>query len=732
MLAATDLPVSAMPTLHEGTEATGRLRPELAAEWGLDPRTIVAGGGGDNAAGGAGIGVVSPGRAFLSLGTSGVYFVATPDYRPNPDRGVHTFCHCLPGTWHQMAVILSAAAGLSWLAKLTGADEATLLAEAQAAPPAAEAPLFLPYLSGERTPHNDPGAKGVFFGLSHASDRAQLTQAVLEGVGFALADGQAAHRRRRPQPLLGRHAGEHPRPHAFLSRRRRGRPGLRRGAAVAHRRVGRRSSRGLPAAAGHPHHRARSGAEGLLPGPLAALSPALPGPQATLRRAGRLTQPGGRDMSRFFGDIAAIKYEGPESDNPLAFRHYDKDRIVLGKRMEDLLRFAVCYWHTFNWHGNDPFGSQTLMRPWFEAGDPLKKAELKLEVAFDLFATLGTPFFTFHDRDVAPEGADLAETNRSLLHIVDLMEKAMEKTGRRLLWGTANLFSHRRYMAGAATNPDPEVFAYAAAQVRQVMDITHRLNGANYVLWGGREGYESLLNTDLKREADQIGRFMSMVVDYKHKIGFKGTILIEPKPQEPTKHQYDYDSATVYAFLQKYGLANEIKLNIETNHATLAGHSFEHELAYAAANGILGSIDMNRGDPQNGWDTDQFPNNVSETALALYVIFKHGGFGTGGVNFDAKIRRQSIDPADLFHAHIGGMDVCARGLVIAAAMIESGKLAKLVEQRYAGWNGDLGKRILAGKIDLAQLADHVLQRKLEPTPRSGQQERLENLVNSYI
>jgi xylose isomerase len=437
-------------------------------------------------------------------------------------------------------------------------------------------------------------------------------------------------------------------------------------------------------------------------------------------------------MSRFFGDIAAIKYEGPESDNPLAFRHYDKDRVVLGKRMEDLLRFAVCFWHSFNWHGNDPFGGQTLMRPWFEAGDPLKKAELKLEVAFDFFATLGTPFFTFHDRDVAPEGADLAETNRHLLHIVDLMEKAMEKTGRRLLWGTANLFSHRRYMAGAATNPDTEVFAYAAAQVRQVMDITHRLNGANYVLWGGREGYESLLNTDLKREADQIGRFMSMVVEYKHKIGFKGTILIEPKPQEPTKHQYDYDSATVYAFLQKYGLANEIKLNIETNHATLAGHSFEHELAYAAANGILGSIDMNRGDPQNGWDTDQFPNNVSETALALYVIFKHGGFGTGGVNFDAKIRRQSIDPADLFHAHIGGMDVCARGLVIAASMIESGKLAKLVEQRYAGWNGDLGKRILAGKMDLAQLADHVLQRKLEPTPRSGQQERLENLVNSYI
>ena len=396
------------------------------------------------------------------------------------------------------------------------------------------------------------------------------------------------------------------------------------------------------------------------------------------------------------------------------------------------LRFAVCYWHTFCWQGNDPFGGPSLMRPWFGTDDAMAAAEQKLNVAFELFEKLDVPFFTFHDRDVAPEAATLAATNRNLDRIVELMAGAMERTGVKLLWGTANLFSHRRYQGGAATNPDPEVFAYGAAQVKAAMDATRRLGGANYVLWGGREGYETLLNTDMGRELDQLGRFMSMVVDYKHKIGLDGTILIEPKPQEPTKHQYDYDTAAVFAFLQKYGLDKEIKVNIEANHATLAGHSFEHEVAYAVANGILGSIDMNRGDPQLGWDTDQFPNDVPELALVLYRILRAGGLGTGGLNFDAKIRRQSIDPEDLVHAHIGAIDACARGLEAAAAMIEGGRLSGHVEARYKGWDGPLGHEILAGGTSLDALADRVAAEAIQPEPRSGQQELLENLVNRYV
>lgn len=437
-------------------------------------------------------------------------------------------------------------------------------------------------------------------------------------------------------------------------------------------------------------------------------------------------------MDPFFKGIERVRYEGPETGNLFAFRWYDPERKVLGKRMEDHLRFAVAYWHSFCGDGLDMFGAPTLGRPWGDGDAPLTLAEYKLVVAFEFFEKLGVPFFCFHDRDLAPEGATLAESNANLDHMVEKAAAAMDRTGVKLLWGTANLFNHPRYMAGAATNPDPEVFAYAAAQVKAVMEATHRLGGVNYVLWGGREGYETLLNTDMKREFDQLGRFMNLVVEHKHKIGFKGAILIEPKPQEPTKHQYDFDSAAVFAFLQKCGLEREIKLNIEVNHATLAGHAFDHELTYAAANGLLGSIDINRGDAQSGWDTDQFPNNAQEVAQALYIILGTGGFTTGGMNFDAKIRRQSIDPEDLFHAHIGGMDVCARALLIAAKMIEDGKLQALIDERYSGWNGALGKRIFDSGTSLSDLSEQALKGNIEPRPRSGRQEALENLVNTYL
>jgi xylose isomerase len=433
-------------------------------------------------------------------------------------------------------------------------------------------------------------------------------------------------------------------------------------------------------------------------------------------------------MSGYFDGIAPIPFKGPDSDDPLAFRFYEPDRMVLGKRMEDQLRMAVCYWHSFVWQGQDPFGGPTFQRPWF--GDAMSHARAKAEEAFALFRILGVPFFTFHDRDAAPEGATLAESNRNLREIAALFAERMAQTGLRLLWGTANLFSHRRYMAGAATNPDPDVFAYAAAQVKTAIDVTRELGGANYVLWGGREGYETLLNTDMKRELDQLGRFLSMVVDYKHRSGFAGTILIEPKPQEPTKHQYDYDVATVFGFLQRFGLEKEVKVNIETGHAVLAGHSFEHEIATAVALGIFGSVDANRNDYQSGWDTDQFPNNVPETALAIYYILKGGGFTTGGFNFDSKLRRQSLDPADLVAAHVGGMDVCARGLLAAAAMIEDGGLDRALAERYAGWNKPEAQAML--KSDLAAIAERVEHEAIEPKPSSGHQERLENWVNRFV
>ena len=432
-------------------------------------------------------------------------------------------------------------------------------------------------------------------------------------------------------------------------------------------------------------------------------------------------------MTGFFGDIPKLTYQ-PDEGSEFAFRHYNPDEIVLGKRLEDHLRFAIAYWHSFAWEGGDPFGGRTFERPWF--GSEMDKAKMKADVAFEMFDLLDVPFFCFHDADVRPEGKDFAETTRNLEEIVDYFAQKMEGAKTRLLWGTANLFTHRRFMSGAATNPDPEVFAWSAATVKTCMDATHKLGGENYVLWGGREGYETLLNTDLTREAEQAGAFLSMVVDYKHKIGFKGAILIEPKPQEPSKHQYDFDVATVYGFLKRFGLENEVKLNIEQGHAILAGHSFEHELALAASLGLLGSIDMNRNDYQSGWDTDQFPDSVPEVARAYYEVLKAGGFTTGGTNFDAKLRRQSLDPEDLILGHAGAMDVCARGLKAAAALLEDGTLEALRAERYADWEAAENKALL--RSDLASIEARVRDQAINPEPRSGRQERLENLWNRYV
>ena len=428
----------------------------------------------------------------------------------------------------------------------------------------------------------------------------------------------------------------------------------------------------------------------------------------------------------FFSRTDPLAFD-PDSTDPLVFRHYDPDRVVMGKRLEDHLRFAVCWWHSFVWTGTDPFGGDTFHRDWFPA-DTMDLARRRADVAFEMFRLLRAPYFCFHDHDVRPEGASLRESRDRLNEMADYMLEKMAATGVKLLWGTANLFSNRRYMAGAATNPDPEVFAYAAGTVRDCMDVTHRMGGENYVLWGGREGYETLLNTDLKREDAQMGRFLNLVVEHKHKIGFEGTILIEPKPQEPTKHQYDFDVATVCGFLRRHGLETEVKVNIEQGHAILAGHSFEHEIALAQALGIFGSIDMNRNDQQSGWDTDQFPSSVPEVALAYYHILQGGGFATGGTNFDAKLRRQSIDPDDLLAAHAGAMDVCSRGLIAAARMLEDKALSAPLEARYEGWNRH--QDMLAGRLSLDQIAD--LAEGLDPKPRSGRQERLENIVNRYV
>ena len=435
----------------------------------------------------------------------------------------------------------------------------------------------------------------------------------------------------------------------------------------------------------------------------------------------------------FFESVAGpIRYGGLDSSDPFTYKVYEPDRQVLGRRMEDHLRIAVCMWHSFNWPGSDVFGAGTFDRPWLAQTDKLTAARAKAAAAFEFFEKLGTPFYTFHDWDVAPEGATFAESRRNLAQMVDVLEEHQARTGVKLLWGTANLFGHPRYAAGASTNPDPEVFAYAAAQVRQMLEVTHRLGGSNYVLWGGREGYETLLNTDLAREERQLARFLQLVAEHKHRIGFEGMLLLEPKPQEPTKHQYDYDTATVRGFLERHGLADEYRVNLEANHATLAGHSFQHELATAVATGILGSIDINRGDYQNGWDTDQFPNSVDELSLALLEILRGGGLTTGGFNFDTKLRRQSMARDDLFHAHIGGIDTLARALLVAAEMVTDGMLDSIRERRYAAWNEGLGASILEGAMSLADLADRVAEGGIDPQPVSGQQELLENLVNQRI
>ena len=436
----------------------------------------------------------------------------------------------------------------------------------------------------------------------------------------------------------------------------------------------------------------------------------------------------------FFTEVPGrITYGGPESTDPLAYAVYQPDRELLGKRMEDHLRIAVCLWHSFNWPGSDVFGVGTFDRPWLGPGiDVAAASQAKLDAAFEFIDKLGVPFFTFHDRDVAPEGRTYAETRANLDASVNRIERHMGRTGARLLWGTANLFTHPRYAAGAATNPDPEVFAYAAAQVKTMLEVTHRLGGANYVLWGGREGYETLLNTDLAREEAQLARFLTLVAEHKQRIGFKGTLLIEPKPQEPTKHQYDYDAATVVGFLQRHDLADEYRLNLEANHATLAGHSFHHEVASALALGGFGSVDVNRGDYQNGWDTDQFPNSVDELALALHEILAAGGLATGGFNFDAKLRRQSVSRTDLFHAHIAGIDTLARALLAAGDMVEEGTLATPRQARYADWSDELGTAILSGTVTLADLERRVAAGAIDPRPRSGEQELLEGMVNRRI
>jgi xylose isomerase len=434
----------------------------------------------------------------------------------------------------------------------------------------------------------------------------------------------------------------------------------------------------------------------------------------------------------YFGGVQPIKFVGLKSDNPLAFRYYNKDQIVLGKRMEDLLRPAVCYWHSFAWDGHDIFGQGTFARPWNSGAMTQDAAWAKMDAAFDFFSKLGTPFYCFHDVDAMPTASNIKEHVANLAATIDRLEKKQAETGIKLLWGTANLFSHPRYMGGASTNPDPEVWAFAATQVRHCMDATHRLGGANYVLWGGREGYDTLLNTSLKHELANFGRFLQLVVEHKHKIGFKGTILIEPKPHEPSKHQYDFDVATVYGFLKKNGLENEVKVNIEANHATLAGHSFDHEIAMADALGIFGSIDINRGDPQNGWDTDQFHNDPLDMTLAMYRILKAGGFTTGGFNFDAKVRRQSTDPADMFYGHVGGLDLLARTLLSAVALIENGGIDKFVEQRYAKWAGDAGQKIHAKGASLESISDAAVAANINPKPLSGRQEYLENLVNRFV
>jgi xylose isomerase len=436
-------------------------------------------------------------------------------------------------------------------------------------------------------------------------------------------------------------------------------------------------------------------------------------------------------MKEYFPKVKTVKYEGPDSKNPFAYKHYNPSQKIMGKTMADHLRFAVCYWHTMKGLGGDPFGPGTIIREYNKSADVMQVAEETMYAAFEFFTKLGVQYWCFHDRDISPEADTLAETNKRLDKIVGLAAKLQDDTGLKLLWGTTNAFSNRRFMSGAATNPSPEVFAYAASQVKKAMECTKKLGGEGYVFWGGREGYETLLNTDMGREMDHLGLFLNMAVDYKKQIRFKGQFYIEPKPKEPTKHQYDFDAGNCHAFLMKYGLDKAFKLNIEANHATLAGHTFQHELEYCVANDLLGSVDANRGDTLLGWDTDQFPTDIYDTTLAMYTILKGGGFSTGGLNFDAKVRRQSIDPYDLFHAHIGAMDAFARGLKNAARMIKDKTFSRAVTQRYKGWDSGLGAKIEKKRVGFSELEAHILKTG-EPKIQSGRQELLENLLNDYI
>ncbi len=432
----------------------------------------------------------------------------------------------------------------------------------------------------------------------------------------------------------------------------------------------------------------------------------------------------------FFNTIEKINYEGPTSKNSLAFKHYDAEKIVAGKKMKDHLRFAMSYWHTLTGDGSDPFGAGTMDRPWNEL-DGMEKAKLRADIGFEFMEKLGLEYFCFHDLDIAPEGNNLSEKHAFLDEIVDHIEGLMKKTGIKCLWGTTNAFTQPKFVHGASTSPNADVFAVAAAQVKKAMEITKRLGGVNYVFWGGREGYDTLLNTNTELELDNLARFLKMAVDYKKKIGFEGQLLIEPKPKEPTKHQYDFDTATVLAFLRKYGLDKDFKMNIEANHATLAMHTFDHELNMCRINGVLGSVDANQGDLLLGWDTDQFPTNIYDAVLAMIEVLKNGGIAPGGLNFDAKVRRGSFEPVDLFYGYIAGMDTFAKGLLIADKIITEGEFENFVDKRYESYKDGIGKKIIDGTVGFEELEAYAMDLK-EVKNTSGRQEMLENLLNSYI
>lgn len=434
----------------------------------------------------------------------------------------------------------------------------------------------------------------------------------------------------------------------------------------------------------------------------------------------------------YFNQVEKIKFEGPTSKNPLAFKYYNAEQTVMGKTMKEHLRFSMSYWHTLCGEGSDPFGAGTVDRPWDDENtNPVERAKARVKVAFEFMEKMGLEYFCFHDRDIAPEGKDLKETNEILDQIVDIIEAEMKRTGIKLLWGTSNCFSNPRFMFGAGTSPNANVFAYAAAQIKKAMEITKRLNGEGYVFWGGREGYETLLNTDMGLELDNMARLLQMAVDYAQEIGFTGQFYIEPKPKEPTKHQYDFDTATVLGFLKKYNLDEKFKMNIEANHATLAGHTFQHELNLCRVNGVLGSVDANQGDLMLGWDTDQFPTNIYDATLAMYEILKAGGFTTGGLNFDSKVRRGSFEPIDLFYGYISGMDTFAKGLLVAAKLLEDKVFEDFISKRYESYTSGIGKDIVEGKVGLKELEKFALELK-DINNVSGRQEMLETILNQYI